>query len=63
MFGIRRDSWYWFRDRAGHTEATHQFFGTHANFWVIGQLLLQNGEWRGQQLIAPQYVQEILSAS
>jgi CubicO group peptidase (beta-lactamase class C family) len=61
--GIRRESWYWFRDRAGHTEATHQFFGTHANFWVIGQLLLQNGEWRGQQLIAPQYVQEIRTPS
>lgn len=61
--GIRRDSWYWFRDRAGHTEATHQFFGTHANFWVIGQLLLQNGEWRGRQLIAPQFVQEMRTPS
>lgn len=61
--GISRDSWYWFRDRAGHTEATHQFFGTHANFWVIGQLLLQNGAWRGHQLIAPKYVKEIRTPS
>lgn len=61
--GIPKDAWYWQKDAAGHTAG---YFGVNMaeRFYArLGQMLLQNGEWNGKQLISPQMVKGFQTAA
>jgi CubicO group peptidase (beta-lactamase class C family) len=61
--GIPKDAWYWQKDAAGHTAG---YFGVNMAeryFARLGQLLLQNGEWNGKQLISPAMVKAFQTAA
>ena len=61
--GIPKDAWYWQKDGAGHTAG---YFGVNMAeryYARLGQLLLQDGQWKGRQLIAPSIVKEIRTAA
>jgi CubicO group peptidase (beta-lactamase class C family) len=61
--GIPNDAWYWQKDAAGHTAG---YFGVNMAeryFARLGQMLLQDGAWNGQQLIAPLLVKEFRTAA
>src|SRR3954451_23333547 len=61
--GIPKDAWYWQKDGAGHTAG---YFGVNMAeryYARLGQLLLQNGEWNGKQLISPAMVKGFQTAA
>ncbi len=52
----------WSLDHEGGTEKAFCCFNTNArNFARLGQLVLQKGEWNGQQLVPEEYIKEAIS--
>ncbi|MGV9411517.1 serine hydrolase domain-containing protein [Nocardia sp. NPDC003693] len=56
--GIARDHWIWLRDRHGNTAVNGGLAMRADEFARLGQLLLQQGTWRGQRLIDESYIRE-----
>jgi CubicO group peptidase (beta-lactamase class C family) len=56
--GIDRDSWFWQRDRAGNTHGWANLFMPPLALARLGSLVLHEGRWRGEQLIAADYLRE-----
>lgn len=55
--GIPPSHWFWTRDRAGNSDGPGwKVFEDGIDFGREGQLLLNNGMFRGQQLIDPQFL-------
>jgi CubicO group peptidase (beta-lactamase class C family) len=61
--GIPNDAWYWQKDAAGHTAGYYGVNMAERYFARLGQMLLQDGEWNGQQLIAPWLVKAFRTAA
>jgi CubicO group peptidase (beta-lactamase class C family) len=58
--GIARDSWFWLRDGAGHTEGWSQWFSEpDDNLARLGTLMLDGGVWDGRRLIDESYLREL----
>lgn len=57
--GIPESHYAWGRDRAGNYDGPGwNTFAWPADFGRVGQLLLHNGEFRGKQLIDPEYLRQ-----
>jgi hypothetical protein len=54
--GIKRDSWFWFRDQGGWTEGFSLLHMRPVDMVRVGQFWLQGMNWRGQQLVDPGFV-------
>lgn len=54
--GIGRAEWAWARDGAGRTQGFAFLDMTPRAFGRVGALLLEDGRWRGQQLIDADYI-------
>jgi CubicO group peptidase (beta-lactamase class C family) len=54
--GIREGSWRWLGDREGHTEGDGDSYHTAQNYARLAYLMLNGGEWDGEQLLDPVYV-------
>jgi CubicO group peptidase (beta-lactamase class C family) len=61
--GIPNYDWEWQRDHAGHVAGYYGVLMPERYFARLGQLLLQDGRWRGRQLIAPWLVREFQTAA
>jgi CubicO group peptidase (beta-lactamase class C family) len=61
--GIPKDAWYWQTDAAGHTAGYYGVIMAERYYARLGQLLLQDGQWNGRQLIAPWLVKEFQTAA
>lgn len=59
--GIAADSYTWDRDPHGHTNAWAHLHMPNANWARLGQLMLQGGQWNGQQLLSADYLRQALS--
>lgn len=57
--GIPRSHWSWSRDARRQTHGYAFLSLPPKDLGRIGQLLLQEGRWRGEQLIDPGYVREL----
>ena len=55
--GIRE--YYWFTGLSGRTGAMGNLYISTLDFAKIGQLVLNNGEWNGKQLISNNWINEI----
>lgn len=55
--GIRE--YYWFTGSGGRTGAMGNLYISTLDFAKIGQLVLNNGEWNGKQLISNNWISEI----
>jgi CubicO group peptidase (beta-lactamase class C family) len=56
--GIPAGSWIWERDPHGHTNAWAHLHMADGDWARLGQLMLQDGRWNGEQLISREYVRE-----
>lgn len=56
--GIDRDQWVWLRDRSGNTAVNGGLAMRPSDLARIGQLLLQQGRWRDEQLIDADYLRQ-----
>ena len=56
--GITRNQWHWDRDPAGTTQGFAFLYMFPTAFGRIGSLLLDDGRWRGRELIAPSYMRQ-----
>lgn len=56
--GIDRANWVWLRDRSGNTVASGGLAMRPADFARIGRLLIQDGRWRGDQLVDAGYIRQ-----
>jgi CubicO group peptidase (beta-lactamase class C family) len=54
--GIRRGDWRWGRDGAGRTQGFFALEMTPIAWSKLGQLLLDEGSWRGRPLLEPDYI-------
>ncbi len=54
--GISADQWRWGRDASGRTQGFAFLEMTPKAFARLGRLLLQDGQWAGEQLIASDYI-------
>ncbi|WP_067713791.1 serine hydrolase domain-containing protein [Nocardia yamanashiensis] len=61
--GIDRENWIWLRDRSGNTAVNGGLAMRPADLARIGNLMLHNGSWRGQQLIDADYLREATTPS
>jgi CubicO group peptidase (beta-lactamase class C family) len=61
--GIAADAWTWDRDRAGHTEGWAHLHMRAVDFARLGHLMLQDGLWNGQRLIAKRYLRDALTGT
>jgi CubicO group peptidase (beta-lactamase class C family) len=61
--GIRRGTWSWQRDRAGHTEGWAHLSMRNADWARLGHLVLRRGRWGRGQLISRKYVRQMLRPS
>ena len=61
--GIAAESWTWDRDRAGHTEGWAHLHMRAEDWARVGQLLLQDGQWRGTRQVAPGYLRQMRTAT
>ena len=59
--GIPRSRWSWARDGAGNTYGFAFLAMAPVDLARIGSLLVHRGDWRGQQLLSPDYV-DLMSA-
>jgi CubicO group peptidase (beta-lactamase class C family) len=59
--GIPKGDWIWERDRANHTEGWAHLHMASRSWARLGQLMLQAGQWNGQQLISRTYLRKALS--
>ncbi len=57
--GIPTSRWSWSRDGAGHTYGFAFLAMAPIDLGRIGTLLLHRGDWRGQQLISADYVEQM----
>ncbi|TVT23412.1 serine hydrolase [Amycolatopsis rhizosphaerae] len=57
--GIGRSSWFWLRDRSGHTDGWSNLFLPGGQFGRIGQLLLNQGTFHGRRLISADYLRQL----
>ena len=57
--GIRRDSYFWLRDRAGNTYGYANLFIAPRAFARIGLLLGNGGVWRGKRVVPRGYLRAI----
>ncbi len=56
--GIPDSEWHWDRDVVGHTQGFAWLRMSPRSFGRIGSLMLEQGRWRGQELIAESYFAE-----
>ena len=56
--GIPDGEWAWQRDMVGRTQGFAFLDMSPRSFGRIGSLMLEQGRWRGQELIAPSYFAE-----
>ncbi|MFD5178705.1 serine hydrolase domain-containing protein [Nocardia sp. NPDC058379] len=56
--GIDRANWVWLRDRSGNTAVNGGLAMRPDDLARLGRLLLQEGRWGGEQLIAADYLRE-----
>ncbi|MHB8781203.1 MAG: serine hydrolase domain-containing protein [Candidatus Geothermincolia bacterium] len=61
--GIPRNDWHWMRDNAGHTHGYAFLFMPSKHLTRLGQLMLQEGAWCGEQLLSRDYVREAMLPS
>ena len=61
--GIERDQWLWARDRAGWTAGWYGLFLSPRLMPRLGQLMLNDGVWRGERLLPEQFVGAARSAT
>jgi CubicO group peptidase (beta-lactamase class C family) len=59
--GIEAGNWTWERDPHGHTNAWAHLNMRNADWARLGQLMLQNGNWNGRQLLSTDYIRQALS--
>ena len=52
--------YYWQQSKAGSTVASGNLFITALDFAKLGWLVLNKGNWRGQQLISEEYIDEMI---
>ncbi|GAA4550488.1 serine hydrolase domain-containing protein [Pseudonocardia xishanensis] len=58
--GIPRDSWFWLRDRVGHTLGSHHLFSSPRHMALIGALMDGEGTVGGRELIAKGLYDELI---
>jgi CubicO group peptidase (beta-lactamase class C family) len=56
--GIPRNHWFWLRDRAGNTHGWANLFLPPIDMARVGELMLNDGVWRGQRLLSAEYVRD-----
>lgn len=61
--GIPRDHWVWLRDRAGYTVVAGGLLLRPDDQARLGQLMLNRGRWRGQQLVSQSYLRQAVSGT
>jgi CubicO group peptidase (beta-lactamase class C family) len=57
--GIPANSYFWLRDRGGDTYGYAWLFIPPPQFARLGLLMLNNGNWNGQQIIPLSYVRQV----
>ena len=56
--GITSDQWTWARDGGGRTQGFAFLDMTPKAFARLGALLANNGNWKGNQILSPEYITE-----
>lgn len=59
--GIASDAWYWEKCPQGVEKGGWGLYIYPEDFCKLGQLVMQNGVWKGKQLISSTYLQEATS--
>lgn len=57
--GIPSGSWFWLRDRSGHTYGFADLFITPAAYARLGLLLANHGSWNGRRVIARAWIRKM----
>ncbi|MFI0469688.1 serine hydrolase domain-containing protein [Saccharopolyspora sp. 5N102] len=61
--GISSSDYVWLRDRAGNTYGFANLYLKPRDFARLGLLMVNNGSWRGTQLISPEYIAKATTPS
>lgn len=61
--GIPESAYWWQRDRAGNTLGYSQLFLRPLEFGRLGELMMHEGTYAGEEIIDPGYIKELSSGS
>jgi CubicO group peptidase (beta-lactamase class C family) len=61
--GIAPGTWIWKTDRAGWTEGWNEFYLRPRDLVRLGQLMLQGGVWKGEQLIPAGFMRQMATGT
>ncbi len=61
--GIKESEWNWTLDKAGNPYGMSGLYMRPKAFAKIGQLILQNGIWNGEQIISQNWLNQMLTPS
>lgn len=61
--GIEEGDYFWARDRSGHTYGYAFLYLPPVDFARLGLLMLNNGQWRDERIIAADYIDQARSPS
>lgn len=58
LIGIPADSYFWLRDRSGHTYGYAHLFIPPAQFAKLGLLMQNGGSWHGNRVLSTRYLDQ-----